>query len=185
MDGLDPETKQALKNPQVRQALEQEFTKVDQAREQYASSLQSGQQMLQATVAALAPQLNGMPLEHWPQAIQALAQVDPVRAQLVSDTLGNWSAIQQAQQQEQQRQAQVQHQQFEATRQQYSRASDAAIGPMTGAEKMEMAEEFVSYVGEFGISREQFAREARDEPGAVIIRHFRRWLPMRSGISAW
>ena len=50
MDGLDPETRQALKNPQVRQALEQEFSKVDQAREQYASSLQSGQQMLQATV---------------------------------------------------------------------------------------------------------------------------------------
>ena len=84
MDGLDPETKQALKNPQVRQALEQEFAKVDHARDQYATSLQHGQQMLQATVAALAPQLNGMPLEHWPQAIQALAQVDPVRAQLVS-----------------------------------------------------------------------------------------------------
>ena len=86
--------------------------------------------------------------------------VDPARAQLVSDTLGNWSVIQHAQQQEQQRQAQVQLQQFETTRQQYSRASDEAIGPMTVAEKTEMVEELVSYVGEFGISREQFAREA-------------------------
>lgn len=89
-----------------------------------------------------------------------LAQVDPARAQLVSDTLGNWSAIQQAQQQEQQRQAQVQHQQFQATRQQYSRASDEALGPMTVAEKAEMLEDLVSYVAEYGISREQFAREA-------------------------
>ena len=160
MEGLDPETKKALKIPQVRQALEQQFAEIDTAREQYSTGLQTGQQMLQATVAALAPQLNGMPVEYWPQAIQQLAQVDPVRGQLVADTLSNWSSIQQAQQQEQQRQAHVQHQQFEATRQQYSRASDEALGPMTFAEKAEMAEELVSYVGELGISREAFTREA-------------------------
>ena len=47
MEGLDPETRKALKIPQVRQALEQQFAEADQAREQYASSLQNGQQMLQ------------------------------------------------------------------------------------------------------------------------------------------
>jgi hypothetical protein len=161
MEGLDPETRKALKIPQVRQALEQQFAEADQVREQYASSLQNGQQMLQATLTALAPQLQGMPLEHWPQAIQMLAQVDPGRAQLVSDTLTNWGTIQQAQQQEQQRQASIAHQQFEAQRQQYSRQADQALGPMTVAEKLEMVEELVGYVGDFGISREQFTREAQ------------------------
>ena len=36
-----------------------------------------------------------------------------------------------------------------------------ALGPMTFAEKAEMAEELVNYVGEFGISREQLLQEAQ------------------------
>ena len=158
MDGLDPETRKALKIPQVRQALEQQFVEVDQARQQYAGGLQVGQQMMQATVAALAPQLQGMPLEHWPQAIQQLAQVDPVRGQLVADTLSNWGVIQQAQQQAQQQQTYTTPA-IRGQRQEYSKASDAVLG-LTFAEKAEMAEELVNYVGELGISREAFTREA-------------------------
>jgi hypothetical protein len=74
--------------------------------------------------------------------------------------LGRVHTIAQAQQQAHQQQAYVQHQQFEAQRQEFSRQSDAALGPMTFAEKAEMAEELVNYVGEFGISREAFMREA-------------------------
>ena len=159
-DGLTPRAKEYLKDPQIRAAIEQDFAEAAQVREQYSTSLHQGQQMLQATVAALAPQLNGMPLEHWPQAIQMLSQVDPVRANLVADTLQNWGAIQEAQQEQQQRQAYAQHQQFEASRREYSRAADAALGPMTVAEKHEMVEDLVNYVGEYGISRQQFAREA-------------------------
>jgi len=161
VDGLDPETRKALKIPQVRQALEQHFAEVDQVREQYSASLQAGQQMMQATISALAPQLDGMPLEYWPQAIQQIAQVDPVRGQIVADTLTKWGAIQQAAQQSQQQRAHHEQQQFEATRQQYSRAADVALGNMTFAEKTEMAEELVAYVGEFGISREALMREAQ------------------------
>jgi hypothetical protein len=162
---LDPVLAEKIQNhPQVRDfiAAEREtaVAQSQQAREQYSNSLQAGQQMLQATVAALAPQLQGMPLEHWPQAIQMLAQVDPVRAELVADTLSKWGSLQQAQQQEAQHWAYVQNQQFEAQRQQYSKASDEALG-MTTSEKVEMPEELVAYVGEYGVTREQLVHEAK------------------------
>lgn len=165
---LDPEVQKALKIPAVKEALEREFAQADEARQQYTGSLQAGQQMMQATVAALAPQLQGMPLEHWPQAIQALSQVDPVRGQLVADTLTNWNALQQAHQQNEQQRAYVEHAQREVLRQQYSKQSDEALGPMTFAEKAEMAEELVNYVGEFGISREALMREAQTN---LVIHH--------------
>ena len=95
-----------------------------------------------------------MPLEHWPQAIQMLAQVDPARAQLVSDTLTKWGAIQQAQQQEQQRQAQVQHQQFEAT----VASEDARLTEMFGGDKAaaEAANNAtIAYLSENGVPRHQ------------------------------
>jgi hypothetical protein len=131
MDGLDPETRKALKIPQVRQALEQEFAKADQARTHLESTIHAGQQMLQATVAALAPQLDGMPIEHWPQAIQMLSQVDPVRGQLVADTLQRWSAMQQADQQIKAQAAHEQAQEFRA----FKAAEDAKLAESLGGDR--------------------------------------------------
>jgi hypothetical protein len=121
--GVERDVAEALAKPQVRAAVEAELAKAESVKGEYAQALQAGQQMLQATVAALAPQLDGMPLELWPQAIQTLAQVDPARANLVADTLQKWGAIQQAQQQAQQQQAYIAHQQFEAT----AKAEDARL----------------------------------------------------------
>jgi hypothetical protein len=119
--------------------------------------------MLQAAVAALAPQLNDIPLEHWPQAIQTLAQVDPARAQLVSDTLQNWGAIQQAQQQEQQRQALVQNQQFEAT----VASEDTRLTEMFGGDKAQADAAnaaLVSFLGRSGVPRGEMVSVIRANP---------------------
>jgi hypothetical protein len=129
--GVERDVAEALAKPQVRAAVEAELAKAESVKGEYAQALQAGQQMLQATVAALAPQLDGMPLELWPQAIQTLAQVDPARANLVADTLQKWGAIQQAQQQAQQQQAYIAHQQFEAT----AKAEDARLDELFNGDK--------------------------------------------------
>ncbi|XSC46796.1 hypothetical protein ACF1BQ_014590 [Bradyrhizobium sp. RDT10] len=109
----------------------------------------------------LAPGLANVPAHQLEGALQQLAMTDPERAGAIVQALEGAQRIEFAQQQEQQQQAYVAHQQFEAQRQEYSRQSDAALGPMTFAEKAEMAEELVNYVGEFGISREALMREAQ------------------------
>jgi hypothetical protein len=150
--GLSVETAKAIAIPEVRTALESEFQKFDQVREQYASSLHAGQQMLQATVAALAPQLAEIPLENWPQAIQMLEQVDPVRAQLVADTLHKWGGLQQAEAQAQQHQTRVQYQNFEN----HVRSEDAKLVKMIGKESADQANNAtISYLRQFGVPENQ------------------------------
>jgi hypothetical protein len=161
MDGLDPETRKALKIPQVRQALEQEFAKADQARTHLESTIQAGQQMLQATVAALAPQLDGMPIEHWPQAIQMLSQVDPVRGQLVADTLQRWSAMQQADQQIKAQAAHEQAQEFRA----FKAAEDAKLAESLGGDRglvQQYAPKVQSYFKSLGMTEAEMWALAND-----------------------
>jgi hypothetical protein len=160
MDGLDVETRKALKIPQVRQAIEQEFTKAETAQRTYAEAVSHANTYSQAAILAIAPELANVPLDRWQEGIGILAQSDPARGQQLGNLLQYVGHIQSAQQQLTAQQTAQQRQQFDAVRQQYSRASDTALGPMTHAEKATMVDELVSYVGEYGISREQFAREA-------------------------
>ncbi|MFY9953787.1 hypothetical protein [Bradyrhizobium sp.] len=121
IEGLEPATREAMKVPQIRQAVEKEFTKAAETQQAYTAALQQGQQVARATIAALAPQLDGIPLEQWPQAIQAIAQADPVRGKLVADTLSNWSQIQERQQLVDHHQQQVSRQHFES----FAKSEDA------------------------------------------------------------
>jgi hypothetical protein len=162
IEGLEPELKEVLKkSPQARQYLEEIATEGEQVKQAYTGALEQGQQVARATIAALAPQLDQIPLEHWGAAIQQIAATDPVRGKLVIDTLQNWSAIQERQQLMTHHQQQIAHQNFETLRQQYSRQSDEVLGPMTVAEKTAMAEDLVKYVGEYGVTREQLVHEAK------------------------
>jgi len=161
MEHLDPDVQRALKIPAVKEALEREFAQADEAKAQFSQTLDVTQRLAQATLLELAPGLANIPVHQLEGALQQLAVTDPVRANAIVQTLDRAQRIEFAQQQEQQRQAHVAHQQFEAQRQEYSRQSDAALGPMTFAEKAEMAEELINYVGEFGISREALMREAQ------------------------
>ena len=160
VDGLEPETRKALKIPQVRQAIEMEFDEANKVRETYSTALSHAQQFAQATFFEAVPELSGLPLEQIEQGLAMLQQVDPARFNVAMSTLNRVATIQQAQQQEHQQRAYLQRQQFDAIRKQYSRASDAALGPMTAAEKTAIVNDLVSYVGDYGITREQFVREA-------------------------
>lgn len=159
-DGLDPETRKALKIPAVRAAIEQEFSKAEAAQQSYQTALATANQFAMASLVDHFPELGQIPVEQWEPALGILAQQDPTRFERAMGVLDRVSRIQGAQSQWQQQQVHVQRQQFEAARQQYSRAADEALGPMTRDEKAQMVDELISYVEEYGISREQFAREA-------------------------
>jgi len=161
IDGLHPETRKALKIPQVREALEQEFSQIDAAKQSYAEGLRAAQQFAQLNLVDDLPELANIPLENWQTAVTLLHQQDPQRVQAALGELQRVDQLNAATAQWQQLQAAEQQRQFEAWRQEYGRKSDEALGPMTAAEKIQMVEELVDYVGEFGVTREQFAREAQ------------------------
>jgi hypothetical protein len=158
---LHPDVERALQLPQVRQAIEQEFSRAETVRGEFTQALQNASDLARASFLEVAPELAGLSPEQFEQGLQMLSQVAPDRFNSAMNTLGRFAQIQQAQQQIAQQKATQQWQQFEAVRQEYSRAADAALGSMTAAEKTEMTNELVAYVGEHGISREQFVREAQ------------------------
>lgn len=161
IDGLDPEVERALKHPQVRQAIEEELGKAQHVQRSFSEALGTVQSWAQASFLEAVPELQGLAPEQLEQGLALLAQVDPPRFEKAMGLLGRVNQIQTAQHQQQQQRDYATHQQFETQRRQYSKDADQALGPMTAAEKTELVEELVSYVGEFGITREQLASEAQ------------------------
>lgn len=161
IDGLDPEVERALKHPQVRQAIEEELGKAQHVQRSFSEALGTVQSWAQASFLEAVPELQGLAPEQMEQGLALLSQVDPPRFQKAMGLLGRVNELQIAQQQQQQQRDFVAHQQFETQRRQYSRDADQALGPMTAAEKTDLVEELVSYVGQFGITREQLANEAQ------------------------
>lgn len=161
VEGLAPEVEVALKHPQVRQAIEEELGKADAAKQQYAQALNVANQYAQASLLEHFPELAEIPVDRWAEGISLLNQSDPQRVARAMNVLQRVDQLQTTQAQWQQRQAIEQQQQFEARYQEYNRQADVALGPMTAAEKTAMAEELVSYVGEFGVTREALIHEAK------------------------
>jgi hypothetical protein len=115
VEGLAPELEQALKHPQVRQAIEAELNTANQTREAYTAGLEQARVTTLATLAEVVPHLAGLPPAQFEQGLAVLAQADPPAFQKTMDILGRVHTITQAQDQAQQQKAYVQHQQFEAT----------------------------------------------------------------------
>ncbi|MBP1065321.1 hypothetical protein JOE51_006788 [Bradyrhizobium japonicum] len=156
---VDPEVAKALQNPTIKAALESEFAKAEQAKVQFSQTLDAAQRIAQGVLLELAPGLASIPAEHLGQALQELSATDPVRANMIAGALDKAQRIEFAQAQQRAELQQMQRQQSEALRQQYNRQADEAIGPMTHAEKMAIADELVDYVGRHGVTREQLVHE--------------------------
>ena len=136
VDGIDVETRRALKIPQVRSALESEFQKIDETRTQYSQGLQAAQQFGQAALLEIVPELRQLPLEQWGDGLNMLAQVDPARAQTAANMLQRVGQIQQAQQQA----AQYQAQQHQAQMPEYGKSEDTKFKAMIGPWIMKQVE---------------------------------------------
>jgi hypothetical protein len=107
VEGLAPELEQALKHPQVRQAIEAELNTANQTREAYTAGLEQARVTTLATLAEVVPHLAGLPPAQFEQGLALLAQADPPAFQKTMDILGRVHTITQAQAQAQ---AQVQAQ---------------------------------------------------------------------------
>lgn len=165
IEGLEPELKEVLKkSPQARAFLEQNATEAEQTKQAYSTALQQGQQVARATIAALAPQLDRIPLEQWPAAIQAIAQADPVRGKLVADTLSNWSQIQERQQLVAYHEQAQNQQHFER----YVKSEDVRTEQLAKAEGLAVDyDKIVGYWEQQGLNRNQIMQLYKSNPVAT------------------
>jgi hypothetical protein len=147
-------------NPQLRQFLEKNAEETETFQKAYSAALQNGQQLMRSTVAALAPQLNQIALEHWPAAIAQIAQADPVRGELIVNTLKNWDAIQQQESVQKYYHEQVSQQNNAAQ----TKAADAAFEKAIGdkAKIKEAGELLPSYLEGIGVDPKAMARMVSD-----------------------
>ena len=159
--GLEAETKEALKKPQVRQFLETNAAETDRAVQAYSSGLNNAQQFAQASLVALAPELAQVPMDRWAEAVNIIAQSDPARGQQLGRMFQNVAALNERQQLVAHHEQSQRQYQFETLKQQYAQASDKVLGPMTLPERAQAAEDLVSYLTEYGITREQLLHESK------------------------
>lgn len=168
MDGLDPETKEALKKPQIRAALEEEFGKAQHVQQSFTQALSTVQSWAQASFLESFPELAGLPAEQLEQGLTALAQVDPPRFNAAMSLLNRVQAIQAAQHQQQQRQAEIARQNFNVYAKEQDANFEAMVGKMTPAESAQFGGDLLSYAGELGIDQGQLVHLLQNEP---IMRH--------------
>ena len=153
IEGLEPETREALKKPQVRQFLETYAAEGEQVKQAYTDGLNNAHQFGQAAILALAPELAQVPLERWGEGINILAQSDPVRGQQLATMFSNVAAIAQRQQVITHHQQQVARQDFEN----HVKSEDARLVEMVGSEKAanEANQALINYLGEHGVAKNQ------------------------------
>jgi hypothetical protein len=77
--GLDPEVAKAVRNPQVRQFLEEQLTQNEAVRQQYQTGLDVANKVALAELETLLPDIAALPIHQRDGALAHLAQSDPAR----------------------------------------------------------------------------------------------------------
>jgi hypothetical protein len=157
---LHPEVEKALKHPQVRQAIAEEFSRAESVKAEYSQGLQIAHDFGQAAFMAIVPELQGLPPDQIEQGLQILAQVEPQRYQAAMETLQRVGALQQARAQQEQQRAAVERQQVET----WAKAEDARLKTMGIEITNEVANEVADYAKSLGIERETLGRAMVDHP---------------------
>jgi hypothetical protein len=158
--GLTVETIRALKNPEIRAAVEQEFTRAETVRAEYSQGLQAAHDFGQAAFLAIVPELQGLSPDLIEQGLQVLAQVEPERYRVAMDTLQRVGALQQARAQQEQQRAHAEHQQIET----WAKAEDARLKTMGVEITNEVANEVADYAKSLGIERQALGKAMMDHP---------------------
>ncbi|MET4721682.1 hypothetical protein ABIF63_005788 [Bradyrhizobium japonicum] len=157
---LHPEVEKALKHPQVRQAIAEEFTKAEQVTKAYSDGLENARLHTLATLGEVVPHLLGLEPAHFEQGMELLAQVDPPAFQKAMSILARTHTIVQAQQQAAQQQASIERQQIET----WAKAEDARLKTMGIEITNEVAEEVADYAKSLGLDRETLGKAMIDHP---------------------
>jgi hypothetical protein len=157
---LHPDVERALKHPQVRQAIAEEFTRAEQATQAYSTGLENARVHALATLGEVVPHLLGLPPAQFEQGMELLAQVDPPAFQKAMSILARTNTIVQAQQQAAQERAAIEHHQVET----WAKAEDARLKTMGIEITNDVADEVVDYAKSLGLDRDTLGRAMIDHP---------------------
>jgi hypothetical protein len=158
---LHPEVEKALKHPQVREAIQQEFGEANKVRQAYTTGLEQARVASLATLAEVVPHLMGLDPSRFEEGLSVLSQVDPPAFQQAMNILGRTHQIVQAQQATQQLQAQIQ----QAQMREYGRTEDARFNSMIGAEGIkQLNANLVPYLKKIGIDPQGLVHELQTNP---------------------
>jgi hypothetical protein len=163
VDGLDPEVERALKHPQVRQAIEQEYSRAYAVAQSYDAALATANQFAQATLAEQLPELKQLPISQWEAALTVLAQHAPARVQGALGALQRVVEASQAQSQWNAQKAEHQKQQF-AT---WAKAQDdqfEALIKNDNFDRREVSTAIIEYAREMGIDHETLLHGMQTNP---------------------
>jgi hypothetical protein len=163
-DHLDPVLREALKHPQVREAIEGEIGKADAARQTYDQALNAVGGLLRDVVFAQFPELRSDTVQQFETALLQLSQRDPSRYALARGLADRLSVLQSAQAQQQRERDATERREFA----EYAKAEDARFDGMIKGQKPEIvqraAHEIISYAEELGVPRQQFLQLCSTEP---------------------
>jgi hypothetical protein len=161
---VSPETRKAIEtNPELRQYLESNSAETSQAVETFKAATDNALKFGQGALQAIAPELERVPLEQWGQAIQIIAQSDPVKGQMIAKTLQNIVALGQRQELIQAYESDQQRIQLDTWRAQQNAIMDKKV-PLTRAAKAEFADDLLSYASERGITLESLRHQYETNP---------------------
>jgi hypothetical protein len=125
---VDP-LQQALSDPRIRAALEQEVAQVESARQQYATATWQAAQLAAGSLFASYPELMNFNSQQLPIALATIEKTDPVKAAKIQAHIGQVQQLYQASQAIQAQQQQQQAAQLAA----WTKAeSDKCVGPYAG-----------------------------------------------------
>jgi hypothetical protein len=163
-DHLDPILQEALKHPQVREAIEGEIGKADAARQNYDLALDAVSGLLRDVVFAQFPELRSDTVQQFETALAQLSQRDPSRYAQARGLADRLSVLQSARSQQQQERDAAQRREFA----EYAKAEDARFDAMVKGEPpavvQKVSDEIIAYAGELGVPRQQFLQLCASEP---------------------
>jgi hypothetical protein len=163
IEGLEPETRAALKQPQVRQFLESNAAETDQAVQAFKAGVNQAHTFGQGAMLAIAPELAQIPVDRWAEAVNILSQTNPARSQQLQQTFANVAALNERQKLVEHYQATQHRQQIDA----YRATQDAIIEktlPLSHAARAEFADDLVKYVAPFGVTRADLVQGIENNP---------------------
>jgi hypothetical protein len=121
--GLDPEVARAVRNPQVRQFLEDQVTQNEAVRQQYQTGLDVANKVALAELETLLPDIAALPVHQREGALAHLAHSDPGRFMQAAAKMQQISQVQAAQAEQQQYSAARTQAEFN----QWAKAEDARV----------------------------------------------------------
>jgi hypothetical protein len=161
---FDPKLEEALKHPQVVQAIEQRLEAAETTRKSYVEALGVAHDFARASFMENFPELAGVPLQQLQPALEMMAQRQPERFGKAMATFDRVAQLQAAQQQQQQHQTAAARQQFES----FGKAEDSRLDTMLKGESKQtqraVANEIMAGAREAGIERAEFMRLFHSDP---------------------